>query len=126
MFSSRKDGSAFRDLLQVSPIRNASGKVGLHPFKVFPANHGASDASALCNAELSSNYSIISFVVRICYLIYGLLNFQMDLIKKLCDPCSFELPNRIDYHSDMLLLQYMQNCRLTVAYSGRISCVGSP
>ncbi|KAM0850433.1 hypothetical protein ACQ4PT_053081 [Festuca glaucescens] len=30
----RKDGSTFRDLLQVSPIRNASGKVGLHPFQV--------------------------------------------------------------------------------------------
>lgn len=26
----RKDGSAFRDLLQVSPIRNASGKVAFH------------------------------------------------------------------------------------------------
>ncbi|KAM0850431.1 hypothetical protein ACQ4PT_053081 [Festuca glaucescens] len=26
----RKDGSTFRDLLQVSPIRNASGKVAFH------------------------------------------------------------------------------------------------
>jgi hypothetical protein len=58
MLSIRKDGSAFHDLLQVSPIRNASGKVGLHPFQVFPGSHGASDASVLCNAELNNSYSL--------------------------------------------------------------------
>ncbi|XP_047057277.1 protein TWIN LOV 1-like isoform X2 [Lolium rigidum] len=88
----RKDGSTFRDLLQVSPIRNASGKVGLHPFQVFPGSHGASYASALYNAELNNNHNIIAFVVSLCYLIHDLLNFQVEQINKV-----FELSSCIDY-----------------------------
>lgn len=36
LFSIRKDGSSFRDLLHVSPIRDASGKVRLHLPQDFP------------------------------------------------------------------------------------------
>ncbi|KAM0888657.1 hypothetical protein ACQ4PT_028229 [Festuca glaucescens] len=45
----RKDGSTFRDLLQVSPIRNASGKVGLHPFQVAFHVWVHLDESAKCD-----------------------------------------------------------------------------
>uniref|UniRef100_A0A0A9GHZ6 PAS domain-containing protein n=1 Tax=Arundo donax TaxID=35708 RepID=A0A0A9GHZ6_ARUDO len=45
----RKDGSSFRDLLHVSPIRDASGKVRLHLSQVFPGRSctWSSDASVL-------------------------------------------------------------------------------
>ncbi|KAG8045922.1 hypothetical protein GUJ93_ZPchr0008g13684 [Zizania palustris] len=42
----RKDGSSFRDLLHISPIRNASGKVCLHISHVFPERRCAYDTSS--------------------------------------------------------------------------------
>lgn len=43
LLSIRKDGSSFCDLLHVSPIRDASGKVRLHLSQVFPVRSCFSD-----------------------------------------------------------------------------------
>ena len=56
LLSIRKDGSSYCDLLHVSPIRDASGKVRLHLSQVFPERSCLSD-------ELINNYCTISMSV---------------------------------------------------------------
>lgn len=53
--SIRKDGSSFRDLLHVSPIRDASGKVRLHLSQVFPER-------SCFSYELNNYYTIAMFL----------------------------------------------------------------